>query len=119
MTMSVLGRFAHNQLINAEDELAVIQAEIIRMKIKTAHPLLPIASLSGGNQQKAVVDKICCRIRRCDSRRPTHGVDVGAKYEITSSSSNSPGRRGHPDDLVRMPEILGIADRVLVIGEGS
>ena len=121
MTMSVLGRFAHNQLINAEDELAVIQAEIIRMKIKTAHPLLPIASLSGGNQQKAVVDKMLLpepKVLILDE--PTHGVDVGAKYEIYKLIFEL-ARQGVAILMIssEMPEILGIADRVLVIGEGK
>ena len=121
MTMSVLGRFAHYQLINAEDELAVIQAEIIRMKIKTAHPLLPIASLSGGNQQKAVVDKMLLpdpKVLILDE--PTHGVDVGAKYEIYKLIFEL-ARQGVAILMIssEMPEILGIADRVLVIGEGK
>ena len=121
MTMSVLGRFARNQLINAEDELAVIQAEIIRMKIKTAHPLLPIASLSGGNQQKAVVDKMLLpepKVLILDE--PTHGVDVGAKYEIYKLIFEL-ARQGVAILMIssEMPEILGIADRVLVIGEGK
>jgi D-xylose transport system ATP-binding protein len=121
MTMSVLGRFAHNQLINAEEELAVIQAEIIRMKIKTAHPLLPIASLSGGNQQKAVVDKMLLpepKVLILDE--PTHGVDVGAKYEIYKLIFEL-ARQGVAILMIssEMPEILGIADRVLVIGEGK
>jgi D-xylose transport system ATP-binding protein len=121
MTMSVLGRFARNQLINAEDELAVIQSEIIRMKIKTAHPLLPIASLSGGNQQKAVVDKMLLpepKVLILDE--PTHGVDVGAKYEIYKLIFEL-ARQGVAILMVssEMPEVLGIADRVLVIGEGK
>jgi D-xylose transport system ATP-binding protein len=121
MTMSVLGRFAHNQLINAEDELAVIQAEIIRMKIKTAHPLLPIASLSGGNQQKAVVDKMLLpepKVLILDE--PTHGVDVGAKYEIYKLIFEL-ARQGVAILMIssELPEVLGIADRVLVIGEGK
>ena len=121
MTMSVLGRFAHNELINAEDELAVIQTEIIRMKIKTAHPLLPIASLSGGNQQKAVVDKMLLpkpKVLILDE--PTHGVDVGAKYEIYRLIFEL-AKQGVAILMIssEMPEVLGISDRVLVMGEGK
>jgi D-xylose transport system ATP-binding protein len=121
MTMSVLGRFARNQLINPEEELAVIQAEIARMKIKTAHPLLPIASLSGGNQQKAVVGKMLLpepKVLILDE--PTHGVDVGAKYEIYKLIFEL-ARQGVAIMMIssELPEVLGISDRVLVMGEGK
>ena len=85
ITLSVLGRrYARGGImIDAEAELAAIQAEILRMKIKTAHPLLPIANLSGGNQQKSVVAKMLLpepKVLILDE--PTRGIDVGAKYEL-------------------------------------
>jgi len=51
---------------------------------------------------------------------PTHGVDVGAKYEIYKLIFEL-ARQGVAILMVssEMPEILGIADRVLVIGEGK
>ena len=121
ITMSVLGRFAHNQLIDAESELAAIQHEILRMKIKTASPLLPIASLSGGNQQKAVVGKMLLpdpKVLIMDE--PTRGVDVGAKYEIYKLIFEL-AKQGVAILMIssELPEVLGVADRVLVIGEGK
>ena len=103
MTMSVLGRYVRHQLIDAEQELAVIQAEIIRMKIKTAHPLLPIASLSGGNQQKAVVGKMLLPEpkvldpRRADPRRRRRRQIRDLQADLRTRQA---GRR-HPDDLFR------------------
>ncbi|MDR3374459.1 MAG: xylose ABC transporter ATP-binding protein [Ancalomicrobiaceae bacterium] len=121
ITMSVLGRYAHNQLIDAESELAAIQHEILRMKIKTASPLLPIASLSGGNQQKAVVGKMLLpdpRVLIMDE--PTRGVDVGAKYEIYKLIFEL-AKQGVAILMIssELPEVLGVADRVLVISEGK
>jgi D-xylose transport system ATP-binding protein len=51
---------------------------------------------------------------------PTHGVDVGAKYEIYKLIFEL-ARQGVAILMIssEMPEILGIADRVLVIGEGK
>ncbi len=120
ITMSVLGRYTHAGLIDEEEELAVIQAEILRMKIKTAQPLLPIASLSGGNQQKAVVAKMLLpdpRVLILDE--PTRGVDVGAKYEIYKLIFELAGE-GVAVLMIssELPEVLGISDRVLVMGEG-
>ncbi len=121
MTLSVLDRYTRNRLIDAEAELATIQAEIIRMKVKTAHPLLPIASLSGGNQQKAVVGKMLLpepKVLILDE--PTRGVDVGAKYEIYKLIFEL-AKQGVAILMIssELPEVLGISDRVLVMGEGK
>lgn len=77
--------------------------------------------LSGGNQQKVVLAKWLaseCRILFLDE--PTRGIDVGAKYEIYMLM----------DKLVQsgvsiimisseMPEVIGVADRVIVMHEGQ
>lgn len=120
MTVSVLNRFAAFGLIDEHEELAQIQAEILRLKIKTADPMLPIASLSGGNQQKAVLSKMMLpdpRLLILDE--PTRGVDVGAKYEIYKLIF-ALAKSGVAVLMVssELPEVLGISDRVLVIGEG-
>ncbi|MBO0143087.1 xylose ABC transporter ATP-binding protein [Agrobacterium sp. Ap1] len=120
MTISVLNRFAAFGLIDEHEELAQIQAEILRLKIKTANPMLPIASLSGGNQQKAVLSKMMLpdpRILILDE--PTRGVDVGAKYEIYKLIF-ALAKAGVAVLMVssELTEVLGISDRVLVIGEG-
>ncbi|MDK9697948.1 MAG: xylose ABC transporter ATP-binding protein [Siculibacillus sp.] len=120
ITLSVLKRFTRRGLIDAEDEMAAIQGEIRRMRIKTAQPLLPIASLSGGNQQKAVVAKMLMpnpRVLILDE--PTRGVDVGAKYEIYKLIFEL-AKQGVAVLMIssELPEVLGISDRVLVMGEG-
>ncbi|NLH83378.1 MAG: xylose ABC transporter ATP-binding protein [Phyllobacteriaceae bacterium] len=121
ITMSVLSRFTRSKLIDEEEEMATIQAEILRMKIKTAQPLLPIASLSGGNQQKAVVSKMLLpepKVLILDE--PTRGVDVGAKYEIYKLIFEL-AEQGVAVLMIssELPEVLGISDRVLVMGEGK
>jgi D-xylose transport system ATP-binding protein len=121
ITMSVLSRYTRFGLIDVESELAAIQIEIQRMKIKTAHPLLPIASLSGGNQQKAVVGKMLMpnpKVLILDE--PTRGIDVGAKYEIYKLVFEL-AKQGVAVLMVssELPEVLGISDRVLVMGEGQ
>ena len=77
-------------------------------------------ALSGGNQQKVVVGKwlaVKPRVLLCDE--PTRGIDVGTKAEIYRLL------RGLADAGVgillsssELPEILGIADRVLVMRDG-
>ena len=81
---------------------------------------LRAGSLSGGNQQKVVIGKWLAtdpRVLLCDE--PTRGIDVGAKAEIYILL-----RRLADAGLAivlsssELPEILGMADRVLVMREG-
>jgi D-xylose transport system ATP-binding protein len=91
------------------------------LRIKTASPALAIASLSGGNQQKAVVTKMVLaapKVLILDE--PTRGVDVGSKYDIYKMIADL-AASGVAIIMVssEMPEILGMSDRVLVMGEGQ
>lgn len=100
--------------------MSVIQREIARMQIKTAHALLPIRGLSGGNQQKAVVAKMLLPMPKVlILDEPTRGIDVGAKYEIYKLMFEL-ARQGISIIMVssELPEVLGISDRILVMGEG-
>ena len=77
-------------------------------------------NLSGGNQQKVVVGKWLAR----DSRvvifdEPTRGIDVGAKVEIYNLM-NELKKQGIAVMFVssEMPEVMGIADRIIVMCDG-
>lgn len=120
ITLSVHGLFSNFGLLNASAEMQVIEQMIARMRIKTTTPLLPIKGLSGGNQQKAVVAKMLMpkpRVLILDE--PTRGVDVGAKYEIYKLMMELV-KSGVSIIMIssELPEVLGVSDRVLVIGEG-
>lgn len=77
-------------------------------------------TLSGGNQQRVVVGKwlaIGPRVLLCDE--PTRGIDVGAKADIHAllrglAESGMAIVMASSD----LPEVLGVADRVLVLREG-
>ena len=121
ITMAVLENYAKFGTIDAEAEMAQIQKSIARMRIKTAAPNLPIKGLSGGNQQKAVLSKMLLpkpKVLILDE--PTRGVDVGAKYEIYKLMFELV-KEGLSIIMIssELPEVLGISDRVLVIGEGQ
>jgi D-xylose transport system ATP-binding protein len=121
ITLAVLDSFSHLTRIDAEKELGSIDKEIARMHLKTASPFLPITSLSGGNQQKAVLAKMLLtqpRVLILDE--PTRGVDVGAKYEIYKLMG-ALAATGVSIIMVssELAEVLGVSDRVLVIGEGQ
>lgn len=91
-----------------------------RLGVRASNFENPVSSLSGGNQQKAVLAKwvgIGSKVLILDE--PTRGVDVGAKREIYQLM-NELAERGAAIIMVSsdLPEILGISDRVIVIHEG-
>ena len=88
--------------------------------IKAANIDADAAHLSGGNQQKVVVGKWLARSSRVVIfDEPTRGIDVAAKVEIYNII-NELKRRGIAVMFVssEMPEIMGIADRILVMCDG-
>jgi D-xylose transport system ATP-binding protein len=120
ITLAVLEQFSHYSRIDPEAELNAIQDEIARLQLKTASPFLPITSLSGGNQQKAVLSKmLLAKPKILILDEPTRGVDVGAKAEIYRLIAEL-AREGVSIIMVssEMAEVLSISDRVLVMGEG-
>ena len=78
------------------------------------------SSLSGGNQQKVIVAKVLnSDLKVVILDEPTKGVDVGAKaqiYEIMSDLAS----KGYAVIMIssEMPEVLGMADTILVMREG-
>jgi len=121
ITLSVLGGFSKQTRIDREAELKTVHEQIERLALKTASSFLPITSLSGGNQQKAVLAKmLLTRPQVLILDEPTRGVDVGAKYEIYKLMFEL-AAQGMSIIMVssELAEVLGISDRVLVMGEGQ
>jgi rhamnose transport system ATP-binding protein len=78
------------------------------------------SSLSGGNQQKVVVAKLLdCELKILILDEPTKGIDVGAKYSIYEII-NKLANKGYAVIMVssEMPEVLGMADRIVVMKTG-
>ena len=92
--------------------------EQLRIKVPDAEELA--GNLSGGNQQKVVLAKWLAR--NCEALifdEPTRGIDVGAKYEIYLLM-NRLADEGKAIVMIssELPEVLGMADRILVMHEG-
>jgi rhamnose transport system ATP-binding protein len=78
------------------------------------------SGLSGGNQQKVVIAKwLATKPRVLLLDEPTQGVDIGAKAEVHRIISQLAGQ-GMAIVLIssELPEVLGMADRVVVLHEG-
>jgi D-xylose transport system ATP-binding protein len=120
ITLSVLDRYARLTRIDDNLEAREVGEQIRRLALKTASPGLPITALSGGNQQKAVLAKMLLtgpKVLILDE--PTRGVDVGAKFEIYKLMLEL-AAQGISIIMVssELAEVLGVSDRVLVMGEG-
>ncbi len=99
----------------------VVEKSINELSIKTPSHKTAIASLSGGNQQKVIISRWLANdpdILIMDE--PTRGIDVGAKYEIYSIISDL-AKKGKCIIVVssEMPELIGIANRIMVMCEGK
>jgi ribose transport system ATP-binding protein len=95
-------------------------AAVKALSIRTPGTQINVGALSGGNQQKALLARLLeTKPRAVILDEPTRGVDVGAKSEIyriiDALAENGIAVVVISSDL---PEILGIADRVLVMREG-
>ncbi len=93
---------------------------VSQLKIKVPHQEQRAGHLSGGNQQKVVLAKWLAR--QCDILifdEPTRGIDVGAKYEIYLLM-NELAAAGKAILMISsdLPEVLGMADRIVVMHEG-
>lgn len=101
-------------------ELSDVHHYLTRLQIKAPGLDSLINNLSGGNQQKAVLAKYLLRkLKVLILDEPTRGIDVGAKYQIyqliNQLASEGIGIVMISSDL---SEILGMADRILVMHEG-
>jgi rhamnose transport system ATP-binding protein len=80
----------------------------------------PAKTLSGGNQQKIVLAKWLARTPSLlIIDEPTRGIDIGTKSEVHKLLSELVSQGiGILMISSEMPEVLGVADRILVIHEG-
>ncbi|HYO34155.1 MAG TPA: sugar ABC transporter ATP-binding protein [Nocardioidaceae bacterium] len=120
VSVSSLTRFSTASFMNNAAELQATTEVTKALQLRPADPQRQVRTLSGGNQQKVVLARWLlkgCKLLLLDE--PTRGVDVGARSEIYAVI------RKLADDGVavllvssEVPEVLGLADRVLVIREG-
>ena len=110
----------HLGAVNRRKVSRMVSDAIRNFTIKLASPEVDAGSLSGGNQQKVVVSKWLARQSRVVIfDEPTRGIDVAAKVEIYHLM-NKLKQDGISVIFVssEMPEVLGIADRIIVMCDG-
>ncbi|MBA0052217.1 sugar ABC transporter ATP-binding protein [Streptomyces sp. AJS327] len=120
VTVSALPRFSRGGWLDSRGERAAAAEHTRELALSPDDPERPVRTLSGGNQQKAVLARWLlrgCRVLLLDE--PTRGVDVGARAELYAVIRRL-ADSGVCVLLVSsdLPEVLGLADRVLVLREG-
>ena len=115
-----LGRLTRYGFVQQRCEREEFGRYVDLLQIKIPHQEQTARNLSGGNQQKVVLAKWLAR--HCDVLifdEPTRGIDVGAKYEIYLLM-NRLAAEGKSILMIssELPEVLGMADRILVMHEG-
>jgi D-xylose transport system ATP-binding protein len=121
VSLAALARFSRNGFIDRKTELRSIQRYAASLRVRCHSIEQPIRELSGGNQQKVVAAKwLLTEPELFVLEEPTRGVDVNARiefYELINTLAAS----GKAIILVStdLPEVLGMADRVLVMWEGQ
>jgi ribose transport system ATP-binding protein len=121
ITVSSLADFARGGFLDNRAERRAATELTRALDVRPAGVARAVRTLSGGNQQKVVLARWLlrkCRVLLLDE--PTRGVDVGARTEIYALI------RRLADSGVAVvvvssdvEEVLGLADRVLVIREGA
>jgi rhamnose transport system ATP-binding protein len=107
--------------ISKRQENAFAQSWARKLEVKTAALDSTAATLSGGNQQKVVLAKwLASQPKVLLIDEPTRGIDVGTKAEVHRLLSEL-AARGVAVLMIssELPEVLGMADRIVVLFEGS
>ncbi|MFA7567203.1 MAG: sugar ABC transporter ATP-binding protein [Alkalispirochaeta sp.] len=118
--MNVMQQNARFGILDRSNNDSMTLAAIEQLNIRLPNPKTPAVSLSGGNQQKLLLARwlqIQPRVLILDE--PTRGVDVGAKSEIYRLIGEIV-RKGVVVIFIssELPEVVGLAQRVLVMRDG-
>lgn len=121
IVLSVLKQISKLRIVGKNVINGIADYAVKYFNIKTPSKNQTVVKLSGGNQQKIVFARIAeiePRILLLDE--PTRGIDIGSKVEIYNKIMDF-AEKGTAIVLVssELPEILGLADRILVMKEGT
>jgi rhamnose transport system ATP-binding protein len=119
-TLTRMGALSRGGIIRSRAERRLAGEWAKRLQLKFHRLEDPVGFLSGGNQQKVVLAKwLATEPKALIVDEPTRGIDVGTKAEVHRLLSDLAGR-GVAVLMIssELPEVLGMADRVLVMHEG-
>lgn len=120
LTLANLHKFG-GMLINRAAEEDALTDAIAEFDIRAGTRNVQVGNMSGGNQQKLLLAKVMLsepRVLIVDE--PTRGIDIGTKQQIYAFLRRL-ADAGHAIIVItsEMPELIGLADRVLVMRLGK
>jgi ribose transport system ATP-binding protein len=121
VTLSSFARFARSTFLNERLERSTSRTQLEALELRPADPDRAVGLLSGGNQQKVLLARWLVHgtdVLLLDE--PTRGVDIGARAEIYALIRRL-SASGTAIVVVssEIEEVIGLADRVLVLADGQ
>ncbi len=121
ITLASLDRLSRFGALDFRQEKEIAADYTQRLGIKTPAIFAPVATLSGGNQQKVALSRwLVTKPSVLILDEPTQGIDVGAKSEIHALMTDL-AAQGVAILMIssELPEILGMSDRIAVMHGGT
>ncbi|HUQ35405.1 MAG TPA: sugar ABC transporter ATP-binding protein [Aestuariivirga sp.] len=120
ITLASLASHVRNFFLSKPSELDAVRKLGKRLDVRAAHWEQRLGELSGGNQQKVVIAKwLAAKPKVIILDEPTKGIDIGSKAAVHDFIGEL-AEEGLAVILIssELPEIMGLADRVVVMQEG-
>jgi len=120
ITLPSLSRITRHGFLDVAREYEVARHYATRLDLRASSLSQEVGTLSGGNQQKVVIGKwLATEPRVIILDEPTKGIDVGSKAAVHAFMGELVAQ-GLAVIMVssELPEILGMADRVIVMRDG-
>jgi len=120
VTLPSLGQVSRKGFLRMAREFALAREYTARLDLRAASLDQDVGTLSGGNQQKVVIAKwLATKAKVIILDEPTKGIDIGSKAAVHAFMSEL-AAEGLSVIMVssEIPEIIGMADRVIVMREG-
>lgn len=121
-SLSIMGNISKFGFINLQEDIEIANKSVKKLNIKCTSIEQKAEFLSGGNQQKVVLGKwmATTKLKIIILDEPTRGIDIGAKVEIykiiNQLVKNGIGILFFSSEV---PEVCGIADKILVLYRGT
>lgn len=121
ITLAALDRFSRFGMLDFRREKEIALEYVRRLGVKTPSTYMPVAGLSGGNQQKVALSRwLVTKPSVLVLDEPTQGIDVGAKAEVHTLMMDL-AASGVAILMIssELPEILGMSDRIAIMRGGT
>ncbi len=120
VTLANVSTRGMHESLRLRSEMRTASEYVKSLRIQPPRLDRAVMFLSGGNQQKVVLARwLCCKAKILIFDEPTRGIDVGAKAEVfTLMNQLTKSKVAIVMISSEMPEILAMADRILVMRGG-